>query len=163
MKSNIVYVTGVSLVATLGGLLFGYDTAVIAGAIGFLRIHFDLAPEMVGWAASCALFGCILGALISGVISDKLGRKKVLMLAAIFFLISALGTAFPKTLTQFILFRILGGIGVGAASMASPMYIAELSPARFRGRMVSLNQLAIILGMLIVYFANYLSCFHNRQ
>ncbi|MDN5212953.1 sugar porter family MFS transporter [Fulvivirgaceae bacterium BMA12] len=155
MQSNLIYVVRVSLVATLGGLLFGYDTAVIAGAIGYLRIHFELSPELVGWAASCALLGCVFGALLSGVLSDRLGRKNVLLLAAVFFLISALGTALPKTFSQFILFRILGGIGVGAASMASPMYIAELSPARYRGSLVSLNQLAIIAGMLIVYFANY--------
>ncbi len=155
MQSNLIYVIRVSLVATLGGLLFGYDTAVIAGAIGYLRIHFELSPELVGWAASCALLGCVFGALLSGVLSDRLGRKNVLLLAAVFFLISALGTALPKTFSQFILFRILGGIGVGAAAMASPMYIAELSPARYRGSLVSLNQLAIIAGMLIVYFANY--------
>ena len=155
MKSNLLYVTRISLVAALGGLLFGYDTAVIAGAIGFMRIHFNLSAEMTGWVASCALFGCVIGALLSGVISDRLGRKNVLLLAALFFVVSAFGTAFPKSLTSFILFRILGGMGVGAASMASPMYIAELSPAKYRGRLVSLNQLAIISGMVIVYFANY--------
>ncbi len=155
MDPRLKYVVGISLVATLGGLLFGYDTAVIAGAIGFMRTHFELSPQMVGWVASCALFGCMIGALSSGIISDRLGRKSVLILAALCFIISALGTAFPKSLTHFIIFRILGGIGVGAAAMASPMYIAELSPAKYRGRLVSFNQLAIIFGMLVVYFANY--------
>lgn len=159
-KGSIVYVWGICLVATLGGLLFGYDTAVISGAIGFLQKHFSLDPAMVGWTASSALVGCILGAMVAGKLSDQFGRKKVLIFAAVMFLISAIGTAIPRTLTQFIIFRIVGGIGVGAASMTSPMYIAEISPAKIRGRMVSLNQFAIIFGMLVVYFVNY---FIERQ
>ena len=163
MKTNLAYVIRISLVATLGGLLFGYDTAVIAGAIGFMKIHYSLTPGMEGWVASSALFGCIIGAFFAGIISDKMGRKYVLTLAGVLFLVSALGTAFPRSLTMFILFRILGGIGVGAASMASPMYIAELSPSKYRGGLVSLNQFAIISGMLIVYFANYLIAEHGNQ
>ncbi len=163
MKTNLAYVIRISLVATLGGLLFGYDTAVISGAIGFMKIHFSLSPGVEGWVASSALFGCMIGAFFAGIISDKMGRKYVLMLAGVLFLISAMGTAFPRSLTMFILFRILGGIGVGAAAMASPMYIAELSPAKYRGGLVSLNQLAIISGMLIVYFANYLIATHGNQ
>jgi SP family xylose:H+ symportor-like MFS transporter len=156
LNSNLLFVIRVSLVATIGGLLFGYDTAVIAGAIGFMKIHFGLSPAMVGWVASSALLGCVIGAFLAGYISDAIGRKAALMVSAILFFISALGTAFPETLSIFIFFRILGGVGVGMASMASPMYIAELSPAKYRGALVSLNQLAIIAGMLIVYFANYL-------
>ncbi len=163
MKPNMAYVIRISLVATLGGLLFGYDTAVISGAIGFMRVYYALSPGMEGWVASSALFGCMIGAFFAGIISDRMGRRYVLMLAGILFLVSALGTAFPKSLSMFIVFRILGGVGVGAAAMASPMYIAELSPARYRGGLVSLNQFAIISGMLIVYFANYLIAAHGHQ
>jgi SP family xylose:H+ symportor-like MFS transporter len=145
----------VCLVATLGGLLFGYDTAVISGAIGFLRQHFELSPAMEGWAASSALVGCVLGAALAGFLNDRFGRKKVLILAAVLFIACAIGTALPRTLEVFVFFRFIGGIGVGAASMTSPLYIAEITPARIRGRMVSLNQLAIVFGMLVVYFVNY--------
>ena len=155
-SGSVAYVFLLTLVAALGGLLFGYDTAVISGAIGFLQTHFDLDPQLwKGWAAASALMGCAFGAAFAGMASDHLGRKKVLLLSAILFLISALGTAFPRTFTQFIIYRIIGGLGVGAASMTSPMYIAEISPARIRGRMVSVNQFAIVTGMLIVYFVNY--------
>lgn len=145
----------VCLVAALGGLLFGYDTAVIAGAIGFLEEHFQLTPAMKGWAASSALLGCVLGVSIAGVFSDRFGRRPTLVLAAVLFLVSAIGTALPRSFTLFVLFRVLGGVGVGVASMASPMYIAEVSPAAVRGRMVSVNQFAIISGMLVIYFVNY--------
>ncbi len=149
------YVLFVSLVAALGGLLFGYDTAVISGAIGFLEQFFELTPAMKGWAASSALLGCVLGAACAGAVSDRIGRKKVLLIASVCFLVSAVGSALPRSLTEFVLYRILGGVGVGAASMMSPLYIAEISPARIRGRMVSLNQLAIVGGMFVVYFVNY--------
>jgi len=151
-RSYLYLVCGV---ATLGGLLFGYDTAVIAGAIGFLRTHFDLTPTMMGWAASSALAGCVLGVCLAGPLSDRFGRRNTLLVAAVMFLLSAVGTAVPRTLWEFVIFRIIGGIGVGAASMTSPLYIAEISPARIRGRMVSLNQFAIVAGMLVVYFVNY--------
>jgi sugar porter (SP) family MFS transporter len=154
-QGSFAYVSRVCLVATLGGLLFGYDTAVIAGAIGFLKAHFGMDAATQGWATSCALAGCVLGVALAGWTSDRFGRRSTLMLSAVLFLVSALGTAFPRTLTEFIVFRIVGGIGVGAASMTSPMYIAEISPARFRGRLVSVNQLAIVSGMLVVYFVNY--------
>ena len=150
-----MYLTQVVLVATLGGLLFGYDTAVISGAIGFLQNHFELSAAMKGWAASSALVGCVIGVALAGEMNDRLGRKATLILAAVLFLISAVGSAIPRSLTEFIIYRIIGGLGVGAASMTSPMYIAEISPARIRGRMVSLNQFAIIFGMLVVYFVNY--------
>lgn len=108
-----------------------------------------------GWAAASALIGCAVGAASAGMLSDRLGRKKVLVVSGILFFVSALGTAFPRSFTEFIVYRIIGGLGVGAASLTSPMYIAEISPARMRGRMVSVNQLAIVSGMLIVYFVNY--------
>ena len=152
---SITYVFLITLVAALGGLLFGYDTGVINGAIGPLKAHFAFTPRQEGWAMGCALLGCAIGAGAAGALSDRFGRKKVLVLSAILFFISAVGTALPRTITTFIIFRILGGLGVGAASITSPMYIAEISPARIRGRMVSVNQFAIVTGFLVVYFANY--------
>jgi len=154
-SGSLGFVVRVSLVAALGGLLFGYDTGVINGAIGPLKAHFELSGAQEGWAMGCALIGCALGAGLAGVLSDWLGRKKVLVFSAVMFFVSAVGTAVPQSLVIFIIFRIIGGLGVGAASMTSPMYIAEISPTRMRGRMVSLNQLAIVLGFLVVYFVNY--------
>ncbi len=149
------YVFLICGIAALGGLLFGYDTAVINGAIGFIETHFELTPAMKGWAASSALLGCVIGVSFAGAFSDWLGRKKTLVLAGLLFLVSSIGTAVPQTLTQLVIFRILAGVGVGVASIASPMYIAEITPAAIRGRMVSLNQFAIVSGMLIIYFVNY--------
>jgi SP family xylose:H+ symportor-like MFS transporter len=154
-RGSIFYIIGVCFVAALGGLLFGYDTGVINGSLKFVQLKFELTPAMKGFAASSALIACIFGAAFAGTLSDRLGRKKVLILSAVLFLVSAVGTALPKTLLQFIIFRFIGGLGVGAASMTSPMYIAEITPARIRGRMVSVNQFAIIFGMLVVYFINY--------
>ncbi|MCP5521508.1 MAG: sugar porter family MFS transporter [Verrucomicrobiales bacterium] len=149
------YVAMVCGVAALGGLLFGYDTAVINGAIGFLEEHFKLTAAMKGWAASSALLGCVIGVALAGGFSDRFGRKQTLLLSAVLFLVSAVGTAVPRTFTPFVIYRMLGGIGVGIASMTSPMYIAEISPGRIRGRLVSVNQLAIVGGMLAIYFINY--------
>jgi SP family xylose:H+ symportor-like MFS transporter len=149
------YLVRIVMVAALGGLLFGYDTAVIAGAIGFLRAKFILNAAQVGWAASSALVGCVIGCLCAGFISDYFGRKKSLIISAVLFFISAVGSAIAADLYQFVIFRMIGGIGVGMASMLSPLYIAEISPAHVRGRMVSYNQFAIVSGMLIVYFVNY--------
>jgi MFS transporter, SP family, xylose:H+ symportor len=152
---SMAYMSLISLVAALGGLLFGYDTAVISGAIGFMQAHFRLDAIQTGWAASCTLLGCVLGAGLAGTMSDRLGRKKVLMFSAVLFFVSAIGTAVPPDLATFVVFRIICGVAVGAASITSPMYIAEISPARIRGRMVSVNQFAIVTGMLLVYFVNY--------
>ena len=154
-QGSILFVVGVCFVAALGGLLFGYDTGVINGSLKFVQLKFELSATMKGFAASSALLACIFGAGFAGTLSDRLGRKKVLILSAVMFLISAIGTALPQNLMQFVIFRIIGGLGVGAASMTSPMYIAEISPAKIRGRMVSVNQFAIIFGMLVVYFINY--------
>ncbi len=156
IQGSSVYLWLVTFVATLGGLLFGYDCSVIAGAIGYMEKRFALDSAMTGWVVSCALVGCILGAIIAGPLNDRLGRRKVLLIAAVLFLISALGTALSSNLAEFVVFRILGGVGVGAASMTSPMYIAELAPSRVRGRMVSVNQFAIIVGQLTVYIVNYI-------
>ena len=148
------YVFLITLVATLGGLLFGYDTAVISGAIGFLKTRFTLDASLEGWAASSALIGCIIGASFAGVLSDRTGRKRALLISAVLFAVSSIGSALAHDLAEFSVARILGGIGIGAASMLSPLYIAEIAPARIRGRLVSLNQFAIIFGMLLVYFVN---------
>jgi MFS transporter, SP family, arabinose:H+ symporter len=149
------FVLKVSIVAALGGLLFGYDTAVIAGAIGFLQKKFQLSPAMVGWAASSAIWGCVVGALFAGYLSDKIGRKKVLIITAILFFISSIGAALPSDLTQFVLARFIGGVGIGAASMLSPLYISEIAPAKIRGTLVSLYQLAIVIGINLIYFVNF--------
>lgn len=175
MKNNNIYILGVTLVATLGGLLFGYDTAVISGAVESLRIFFieplglplGQASALEGFVVSSALIGCILGASFAGWISQRYGRKPTLILAAILFLLSAIGSAWPELFVgmpgsgdhtfmyNFVAYRILGGIGVGLASMVSPMYIAEMAPADRRGNLVAWNQFAIIFGMLVVYFVNY--------
>jgi SP family arabinose:H+ symporter-like MFS transporter len=153
-KSQMGYVLLITGIAALGGLLFGYDTAVISGAIGFLTTKFELTPAMTGWAASSGIVGGIVGALFAGGISDYLGRKKALMLAAFFFAASGIGTALPNSLTELVIFRMAAGIGFGMASLISPLYIAEIAPARIRGTLVSLNQLAIVTGILLVYFVN---------
>ncbi len=144
-----------ALIAALGGFLFGYDTAVINGAIGPLSDFFGLTPGEKGWAASSALVGCVIGSASAGFFAGRFGRKKNLMITAVLFFISALGCAVPQNLEQLVLFRILGGIAVGAASMTAPMYIAELSPPAVRGRLVSYYQLAVVIGILIVFFVNY--------
>jgi SP family arabinose:H+ symporter-like MFS transporter len=148
------FILKVSVVAALGGLLFGYDTAVIAGAIGFLETKFNLTPAMVGWAASSAIWGCVVGAMMAGYLSDRFGRKKVLIVTAVLFFVSSLGAAIPESLTQFVLARFVGGLGIGAASMLSPLYISEIAPAKIRGQLVSLYQLAIVLGINLIYFVN---------
>ncbi len=149
------YIFKLTIVAALGGLLFGYDTAVIAGAIGFLQEKFELSAALVGWAASSAIWGCVLGAMVAGYSSDKYGRKKILLFTAVLFAISAIGSALAPDLTTFIIARFVGGVGVGAASMLSPLYISESAPAQIRGRLVSIYQLAIVIGINIIYVVNY--------
>jgi SP family arabinose:H+ symporter-like MFS transporter len=148
------FVLKVSIVAALGGLLFGYDTAVIAGAIGFLQTKFNLTPLEVGWAASSAIWGCVVGAMFAGYTSDRLGRKKVLIITAVLFAVSAIGSAVPDDLTTFIIARFIGGLGVGAASMLSPLYISEIAPSKVRGSLVTLYQLAIVIGINLIYYIN---------
>lgn len=145
----------IALIAAIGGLLFGYDTAVISGAIGNLIIYFSLTPVQTGWAISSALVGCLGGALLADYFSTRFGRKWSMIIAAIFFLVCSAGTALPENFTSFILYRIVGGIGVGIASMVVPMYIAEIAPAGKRGALVAYNQLAIVIGIVVVYFVNY--------
>ena len=173
--ANKRLVTGLALVASLGGLLFGYDTAVISGAVTAIDHNFitpqhlseAAAGSLSGWAISCALFGCIIGAAIGGPLSNAFGRKGGLIIAAILFFLGSVGSAVPEfglgqighmgpaALTPFILYRILGGIGVGLASMLAPLYIAEIAPPSERGWLVTFQQIAIVTGILVVYFVNY--------
>ncbi|HZL53188.1 MAG TPA: D-xylose transporter XylE [Terracidiphilus sp.] len=175
------YVVLLTLIATLGGLLFGYDTAVINGAVGSLKAYFidprfadlanpaqaNAANSLLGFVVSSALIGCIIGGISGGWVSTNIGRKRGLVIAAVLFLLSALGAAAPEFpfapighggpdyMVNFVIYRILGGIGVGLASMLSPMYIAEIAPAKVRGNLVAWNQFAIIFGMLVIYFVNF--------
>lgn len=149
-----LYVVVVCLTAGLGGFLFGFDTAVISGAINFLRVQFHLDALMEGWIMSSALVGCVGGAAAAGFLSDKLGRKKVLLYSAILFVVSAVGCAVATAPAFLVVSRIVGGVGVGFAAMVAPMFISELSPASMRGRLVSLYQLAITIGILVSYLTN---------
>jgi MFS transporter, SP family, xylose:H+ symportor len=174
-QSNTSLVIGLTFVATLGGLLFGYDTAVISGAVSSIDANFidplnlseTARSSLSGWTVSSALFGCIIGAIVAGWVSNAIGRKGGMIIAGALFLISAAGSAYPefglgpigamgpKALTPFILYRIVCGVGVGIASMLSPLYIAEIAPSQIRGRLVSFNQLSIVGGILLVYFVNW--------
>lgn len=146
------------MVSAMGGLLFGYDFVVIGGAKAFYERFFDISTSanLQAWAMSSALLGCIIGAIVSGFLSDKFGRKKPLMLSALLFTISALGTGWTNSYDAFIFYRILGGIGIGLASALSPVYIAEAAPSHLRGRFVSLNQMTIVIGILSAQIINML-------
>ena len=143
-------------VSTLGGLLFGYDNIVISGAIGHLSQLFRLNAAGIGWAAGCALVGCIAGCAAAGTVADYLGKKKGLALCAVCFALSSVGMMFAASLHQFVIWRLIGGLGIGAASVISPNYIAEIAPTRVRGRCVTLYQLGIVVGILAAVFVNML-------
>ncbi len=145
-----------TLTSSLGGFLFGYDNIVISGAIGYLASYYRLSAVAVGWAAGCALVGCLLGSATSGGIADKFGLKKALSACAICFALSSLGVWLATSFTQYVIWRIIGGIGIGAASIVAPMYIAEIAPARVRGRLVVFYQLGIVLGILCAVYVNML-------
>lgn len=153
-SQNLKYVYRCTYVAAVGGLLFGYDTAVVAGAIGFIQQKYELSPAMTGWVASCALIGCVVGAMFAGSLSDRIGRKKVLMISGIAFAVSSLGIMLPLALDYFIFFRLIGGLGIGIASMLSPLYISEIAPSHIRGRLISIYQMGIVIGILLIYFVN---------
>jgi sugar porter (SP) family MFS transporter len=153
-STNQGYLIFIALTAALGGFLFGYDTAVISGTISFVKTKFVLNTVMEGWFVSSALVGCIAGVSVAGELSDRFGRKSSLIVSGILFTVSAVGCAFSASHTELILYRLIGGIGVGVASMLSPLYISEVSPANIRGRMVALYQFAITIGILCAYFAN---------
>jgi SP family sugar porter-like MFS transporter len=149
------YVWLVAAAGALGGLLFGYDWVVIGGAKPFYEQYFQLqSPSLEGWAMSCALIGCLIGAVSSGGLSNLFGRKRLLTLAALIFALSSVGTGLADHFPAFVMWRIFGGYAIGLASGISPMYIAEISPAHLRGRMVSLNQLAIVFGILLAQVVN---------
>ena len=155
MKVNFRYLLTISLVTALGGLLFGYDISVISGTIPFITDFFDLNEQMKGWVVSSALIGCILGASYAGRLGDKFGRKKILLATSILFAVSAIGSGLVNSIPSFVIYRIVGGLAVGGASVLAPMYIAEVSPAHVRGRMVSVNQLTIVIGIAMAYYVNY--------
>jgi len=152
-KGPLIVATSVS---ALGGLLFGYDNIVISGAIHYLALCFKLDASGIGWAAGCALIGCTVGAAGAGAVVDRIGLKKGLALCAACFALSSLGMWFAASLSQFVIWRLIGGLGIGAASNIVPMYIAEIAPARLRGRLVTLYQLGIVLGILAAVFVNML-------
>jgi len=152
--TNMKYVTLISSIAAIGGLLFGFDTAVVSGAIGFMEERFGLNDVQVGWAVSSLIVGCIAGAAGAGMLSDRFGRKKVIIAAAILFIVGSLGSAVPETFSWFVIARIVGGIGIGITSTLCPLYNAEVAPAAYRGRLVALNQLATVTGIFVVYFVN---------
>jgi SP family sugar porter-like MFS transporter len=151
------YIWMICLVAAMGGLLFGYDWVVIGGAKPFFERYFDLtSPSQKGWANSCALVGCLLGAILSGGLSDRFGRKRLLILAAFLFTVTSIGTGMADNFNMFVAWRLAGGVAIGLASNLSPMYIAEVSPAKVRGMFVSVNQLTIALGVTSAQLVNYL-------
>lgn len=152
---NIRYVFFLSIVAALGGFLFGYDTAVISGTISQVTSQFNLTTLQSGWYVGCALVGSIIGVLFAGILSDRLGRKITMFLSAILFSASAIGCAISASLDQLVLYRMMGGIGIGIVSVVCPLYISEISPASHRGRMVSLYQLAVTVGFLGAYLMNF--------
>lgn len=155
-KSNSGYVVFLSLVAALGGILFGYDTAVISGTTADVTLQFGLTEMSKGWYVGCALVGSIIGVAVAGVMSDFLGRKRTLLIAAVLFSVSAIGCCLCSGFNDLVIYRIIGGLGIGIVSIVSPMYISEISPAKVRGTMVSLYQLAVTMGLLLAYLVNYM-------
>lgn len=155
-KSNISYVIFLSVVAALGGILFGYDTAVISGTTADVTTQFGLSEMSKGWYVGCALVGTIFGAAIAGLLSDFIGRKKSMIIAAVLFSVSAIGCCLCAGMNDLVAYRIIGGVGIGIVSIVSPIYISEISPAKIRGTMVALYQLAITLGIVLAYLINFL-------
>jgi sugar porter (SP) family MFS transporter len=160
---NSSYIIGISFTSALGGYLFGFDFAVISGALPFLRTQFALTPVWEGFLTGSLALGCIVGCLFAGNIADKYGRKPGLIIAALIFAVSSIGIAFSTSLTYFLILRFAAGIGVGMASMLCPMYIAEVSPAEVRGRNVAINQLTVVIGILITNLVNYFLADHGAD
>lgn len=152
---NKSYTTFISLIVALGGFLLGFDSAVISGAVKGISIYFDMTDEMLGFAVGCVIFGAMAGNLMSGYFADTYGRKSTLLVIAALFVISASWSALATNYTEFIIARIIGGVGIGGAILIAPMYIGEVAPAHLRGRLVSFNQLNIVLGISVAYFSNY--------
>ncbi|MBS1050355.1 sugar porter family MFS transporter [Gluconobacter japonicus] len=160
-RHDVSYVLRICAVAALGGVLFGYDTSVISGAIDSIKEHFQLSPAQTGWAVSNVVVGCIIGAFLSGWMAHKLGRRLTLFICAILFTISAVGAALATTFSWFIIYRIIGGLAVGVAGAVSPMYMSEVAPKDMRGRALSMEQFAVVGGQLIVFIVNYLIASHS--
>lgn len=150
------YIFFISMIAAFGGLLFGFDIAIFSGTIPFIQPYYNLSEAQLGWTGSSLYVGCIIGTLITGYVTDRFGRKPPLIAAAAIFMVSSVMMGWASTYSALIMWRIIAGIGVGAASMLSPLYIAEVSPAAIRGRMVSINQLTVVIGILLAYFSNYM-------
>ena len=153
MTSRYPYL--IAAVAAVSGLLFGFDTAVINGALIFLREELDLTTKGIEIATSSLLVGCAVGAGLAGVLTDRFGRKRLLIVSALLFALSAVGAAIPRALDEFVVARFVGGLAIGVASVLAPLYIAEISPRQIRGRLVSLNQMAIVTGILLAYFTSW--------
>ncbi|MCK1992928.1 sugar porter family MFS transporter [Peribacillus muralis] len=154
-NSNFNYVIMVTIIASLGGMMMGYYTNVISGAVGFLQIKFSLSPAMTGWVVSSMLLGCMIGAGFSGIYSERFGLKNVQLLSALFFTVGIILSAFADTVTTLVISRIIGGIGAGITTSMTSLYVSEISPPKIRGRLVSLYQLVVVTGISIVYFVNF--------
>lgn len=152
---NRSYTLFISFVVALGGFLLGFDSAVISGAVGGIRIYFEMSDWELGFSVGCVIFGAMAGNIVAGPMSDKFGRKKVLLVTALLFTASALWSALATTYVSFVIARIIGGIGIGGAILIAPIYIAEIAPPKLRGSLVSLNQLNIVIGISVAYFSNY--------
>jgi sugar porter (SP) family MFS transporter len=155
-KSSKRYMYLCSFTAAMGGLLFGFDTAVISGIVPFITEYFHLSDAMLGWAVSSAMVGCIIGSMTVGRPGDKFGRKLMLKILAVLFVLSSVGSAFSNSLSVLVIYRFIGGLAIGGSSVLAPLYISEISPAKIRGRLVGINQLAIVTGILCAFFSNYL-------
>jgi sugar porter (SP) family MFS transporter len=153
---NLPYIWIISVVAAMGGLLFGWDWVVIGGAKPFFERYFELKdPALVGWANSCALIGCLVGAIVAGALSDRFGRKRLLIIGALLFAVTSVGNGLAPSFVIFIAWRMLGGVAIGLASSLSPMYISEVAPAQMRGVLVAINQLTIVIGILLAQYINW--------
>ena len=165
--NNKIYLLGITAITALGGLLFGYDTGVINGAQFYLSKHFQLTDLMKGWVVASALIGCLAGALVAGPMSQRFGRKNSLIISALLFTLSAYGSGLPEWMPQsvswLVVFRIIGGLGIGIASMNAPMYIAEIAPPKKRGYLVTYYQLAIVVGFFVVFLATYFIGNNNTE
>lgn len=165
--NNKIYLLGITAITALGGLLFGYDTGVINGAQFYLSKHFQLTDLMKGWVVASALIGCLAGALVAGPMSHRFGRKNSLIISALLFTLSAYGSGLPEWMPQsvswLVVFRIIGGLGIGIASMNAPMYIAEIAPPKKRGYLVTYYQLAIVVGFFVVFLATYFIGNNNTE
>ena len=154
-KNHSFYIAAITLVATLGGLLFGFDSGVINGTVDGLQESFNSSSAGTGFNVASMLLGCAIGAFFAGRMADRFGRRSILIVAAAFFIVSAFGSGIAQSSIQFVLYRIIGGLAVGAASVLSPAYISEIAPAHLRGRLSSIQQVAIIIGLFLAFVSNY--------